>query len=192
MLTNDYFSPRQLLNRKPLRIVHRGIGPGPVVPAFRRMALGKFHLRLRIRTGSGGVPEQRCDGWTQTLSLGFLTFAASGFQPERFGLQEQPSGLVRAEVGVQWRAGAPWPSIDLCCRGSFIIKLISSSVSSRGVFDRQDSLRSDYMSDREPRYGIVQQASIDSTDSRLCYLTSSEVSTDQTFFFYLFVDFDDK
>lgn len=46
----------------------------------------------------------------------------------------------------------------------------------RGVFDRQDSLRSDYLSDREVRYGIVQQASIDSTDSRLCYLTSSEVS----------------
>lgn len=46
-----------------------------------------------------------------------------------------------------------------------------------GMFDRQDSLRSDYMSDRESRYGIVQQASIDSTDSRLCYLTSSEVST---------------
>ncbi|XP_058835327.1 protein still life, isoform SIF type 1 isoform X1 [Topomyia yanbarensis] len=53
-----------------------------------------------------------------------------------------------------------------------------SSISSRGVFDRQDSLRSDYMSDREPRYGIVQQASIDSTDSRLCYLTSSEISDD--------------
>lgn len=47
----------------------------------------------------------------------------------------------------------------------------------RGVFDRQDSLRSDYLSDRETRYGIVQQASIDSTDSRLCYLTSSEVSS---------------
>lgn len=47
---------------------------------------------------------------------------------------------------------------------------------SSGVFDRQDSLRSDYLSDRESRYGIVQQASIDSTDSRLCYLTSSEVS----------------
>jgi hypothetical protein len=51
----------------------------------------------------------------------------------------------------------------------------------RGVFDRQDSLRSDYLSDRETRYGIVQQASIDSTDSRLCYLTSSEVSEN---FFY--------
>lgn len=44
------------------------------------------------------------------------------------------------------------------------------------MLDRQDSLRSDYMSDREPRYGIVQQASIESADSRLCYLTSSEVS----------------
>lgn len=47
----------------------------------------------------------------------------------------------------------------------------------RGIFDRQDSLRSDYMSDREScRYGIVQQASVESADSRLCYLTSSEVS----------------
>lgn len=47
------------------------------------------------------------------------------------------------------------------------------------MFDRQDSLRSDYLSDRETRYGIVQQASIDSTDSRLCYLTSSEVSENE-------------
>lgn len=54
----------------------------------------------------------------------------------------------------------------------------------RGVFDRQDSLRSDYLSDRETRYGIVQQASIDSTDSRLCYLTSSEVS--ENFYIELF------
>lgn len=43
-------------------------------------------------------------------------------------------------------------------------------------FIRQDSLRSEYLSDRESRYGIVQQASIESTDSRMCYLTSSEVS----------------
>jgi hypothetical protein len=51
------------------------------------------------------------------------------------------------------------------------------NIPSRGMFDRQDSLRSDYMSDRESsRYGIVQQASIESADSRLCYLTSSEVS----------------
>ncbi|KAL1514140.1 hypothetical protein ABEB36_003448 [Hypothenemus hampei] len=49
----------------------------------------------------------------------------------------------------------------------------------RGIFDRQDSLRSDYMSDREScRYGIVQQASVESADSRLCYLTSSEISDD--------------
>ncbi|XP_068083118.1 protein still life, isoform SIF type 1-like [Anabrus simplex] len=50
----------------------------------------------------------------------------------------------------------------------------ADSFEQRGMFDRQDSLRSDYMSDRESRYGIVQQASIESTDSRLCYLTSSE------------------
>ncbi|XP_067203017.1 protein still life, isoform SIF type 1 isoform X4 [Linepithema humile] len=49
---------------------------------------------------------------------------------------------------------------------------------SRGTFDRQDSVRSDYMSDRDGRYGIVQQASLESTDSRLCYLTSSEMSDD--------------
>ncbi|XP_070499240.1 protein still life, isoform SIF type 1 isoform X7 [Chironomus tepperi] len=54
----------------------------------------------------------------------------------------------------------------------------ADSFEQRGVFDRQDSLRSDYLSDRETRYGIVQQASIDSTDSRLCYLTSSEISDD--------------
>ncbi|XP_048518524.1 protein still life, isoform SIF type 1-like, partial [Dendroctonus ponderosae] len=53
------------------------------------------------------------------------------------------------------------------------------SFEQRGLFDRQDSLRSDYMSDREScRYGIVQQASIESADSRLCYLTSSEISDD--------------
>jgi len=51
---------------------------------------------------------------------------------------------------------------------------------SRGTFDRQDSVRSDYMSDRDGRYGIVQQASLESTDSRLCYLTSSEVSYPST------------
>ncbi|CAH2107328.1 unnamed protein product [Euphydryas editha] len=53
----------------------------------------------------------------------------------------------------------------------------ADSFEQRGVFDRQDSVRSEYTSDRESsRYGIVQQASIDSTDSRICYLTSSEVS----------------
>ncbi|KPJ11397.1 Protein still life, isoform SIF type 1 [Papilio machaon] len=51
----------------------------------------------------------------------------------------------------------------------------ADSFEQRGVFDRQDSVRSEYASDREStRYGIVQQASVDSTDSRICYLTSSE------------------
>ncbi|XP_031784765.1 protein still life, isoform SIF type 1 isoform X4 [Nasonia vitripennis] len=54
----------------------------------------------------------------------------------------------------------------------------TDSLEHRGTFDRQDSVRSDYMSDRESRYGIVQQASLESTDSRLCYLTSSEMSDD--------------
>ncbi|XP_028174874.1 protein still life, isoform SIF type 1 isoform X3 [Ostrinia furnacalis] len=55
----------------------------------------------------------------------------------------------------------------------------ADSFEQRGVFDRQDSVRSEYTSDRESgRYGIVQQASIDSTDSRICYLTSSEISDD--------------
>ncbi|EFN76028.1 Protein still life, isoform SIF type 1 [Harpegnathos saltator] len=51
----------------------------------------------------------------------------------------------------------------------------TDSLEQRGTFDRQDSVRSDYMSDRDGRYGIVQQASLESTDSRLCYLTSSEI-----------------
>ncbi|XP_046615462.1 protein still life, isoform SIF type 1 isoform X3 [Neodiprion virginianus] len=55
----------------------------------------------------------------------------------------------------------------------------TDSMEQRGTFDRQDSVRSDYMSDRDGRYGgIVQQASVESTDSRLCYLTSSEMSDD--------------
>ncbi|KAL0126687.1 hypothetical protein PUN28_005216 [Cardiocondyla obscurior] len=54
----------------------------------------------------------------------------------------------------------------------------TDSLEQRVTFDRQDSVRSDYMSDRDGRYGIVQQASLESTDSRLCYLTSSEMSDD--------------
>lgn len=61
-----------------------------------------------------------------------------------------------------------------CIHKNFVLSFAYACC--RGTFDRQDSLRSDYMSDRESRYGIVQQASIESTDSRLCYLTSSEVS----------------
>lgn len=49
------------------------------------------------------------------------------------------------------------------------------------MFERQDSgARMDYMAEREARHsfsGITQQTSVESTDSRLCYLTSSEVST---------------
>jgi hypothetical protein len=47
---------------------------------------------------------------------------------------------------------------------------------------RQDSIRSGYMSDHETKAGTIvhQQISVDSVqsqDSRLCYLTSSEVNS---------------
>ncbi|CAB0043988.1 unnamed protein product, partial [Trichogramma brassicae] len=75
--------------------------------------------------------------------------------------------------------GGPWDSLpSLRHEGSLNDSGYKSnrtdSLEHRGTFDRQDSVRSDYMSDRESRYGIVQQASLESTDSRLCYLTSSE------------------
>lgn len=47
------------------------------------------------------------------------------------------------------------------------------------MIERQDSAMLDYMAEREARHsfsGITQQTSVESTDSRLCYLTSSEVS----------------
>ncbi|KAK2715335.1 protein still life, isoform SIF type 1-like isoform X2 [Artemia franciscana] len=56
-----------------------------------------------------------------------------------------------------------------------------SDFSSRAnsLCERQDSVRSGYMSDRESiKMGVVQQGSVESADSRLCYLTSSEVSDD--------------
>ncbi|CAH4018459.1 unnamed protein product [Pieris brassicae] len=85
---------------------------------------------------------------------------------------QQPSGPRRS----------PWDSLpSLRHEGSLNDSGYRSnradSFEQRGMFDRQDSVRSEYTSDRESsRYGIVQQASIDSTDSRICYLTSSEVS----------------
>ena len=44
---------------------------------------------------------------------------------------------------------------------------------------RQDSMRSGYLSDQENRTKMLQQISVESAqsqDSRLCYLTSSEVT----------------
>ncbi|XP_017786934.1 PREDICTED: protein still life, isoform SIF type 1-like, partial [Nicrophorus vespilloides] len=79
---------------------------------------------------------------------------------------------------------SPWDSLpslrqDSSLNDSGYKSNRADSFEQRGMFDRQDSLRSDYMSDRESnRYGIVQQASIESADSRLCYLTSSEISDD--------------
>jgi hypothetical protein len=50
-----------------------------------------------------------------------------------------------------------------------------------GKSNRQDSIRSGYLSDHETKGGAIvhQQISVDSVhsqDSRLCYLTSSEVN----------------
>ncbi|XP_035711020.1 protein still life, isoform SIF type 1 isoform X3 [Folsomia candida] len=63
---------------------------------------------------------------------------------------------------------------------------------SSGFFDRHEGVRSGYFSDRERsgyfsdreahahhKYGMRQQASVESADSRLCYLTSSEISDDE-------------
>ncbi|KAG7299495.1 hypothetical protein JYU34_016457 [Plutella xylostella] len=91
-----------------------------------------------------------------------------------------------------WRGGppptaprrSPWDSLpSLRHEGSLNDSGYRSnradSFEQRATFDRQDSVRSEYASDRESsRYGIVQQASLDSTDSRICYLTSSEISDD--------------
>ncbi|XP_044727148.1 protein still life, isoform SIF type 1-like [Chrysoperla carnea] len=90
------------------------------------------------------------------------------------------TGLITPGSGSHKRS--PWDSLpSLRHEGSLNDSGYKSnradSFEQRGMFDRQDSIRSDYMSDRESnRYGIVQQASIESTDSRLCYLTSSEVN----------------
>ncbi|XP_060516827.1 protein still life, isoform SIF type 1 isoform X3 [Cylas formicarius] len=79
---------------------------------------------------------------------------------------------------------SPWDSLpslrqDSSMNDSGYKSNRADSFEQRAAFNRQDSLRSDYMSDRESnRYGIVQQASIESADSRLCYLTSSEISDD--------------
>uniref|UniRef100_A0A182Y2L6 WH1 domain-containing protein n=1 Tax=Anopheles stephensi TaxID=30069 RepID=A0A182Y2L6_ANOST len=105
----------------------------------------------------------------------------------RSGSSTFGSGSGPGLVSSQSNAGgghkrSPWDSLpslrqDSSLNDSGYKSNRADSFEQRGVFDRQDSLRSDYMSDREPRYGIVQQASIDSTDSRLCYLTSSEHKT---------------
>ncbi|CAD7083414.1 unnamed protein product [Hermetia illucens] len=94
-------------------------------------------------------------------------------------------GLMPSQTAGSGHKRSPWDSLpslrqDSSLNDSGYKSTRADSLEQRGVFDRQDSLRSDYLSDRETRYGIVQQASIDSTDSRLCYLTSSEVNTIET------------
>lgn len=83
-------------------------------------------------------------------------------------------GLIPSSNGKRNRDCVTFSNFEILYE-QFSLFILNFFISSSGMFDRQDSLRSDYLSDRETRYGIVQQASIDSTDSRLCYLTSSEV-----------------
>ncbi|TGZ53435.1 Protein still life [Temnothorax longispinosus] len=102
------------------------------------------------------------DGW-QSGSSTFGSGASSSINPGYSGHKRE----------------SPWDSLpSLRHEGSLNDSGYKSnrtdSLEQRGTFDRQDSVRSDYMSDRDGRYGIVQQASLESTDSRLCYLTSSE------------------
>ncbi|KYM89726.1 Protein still life, isoform SIF type 1 [Atta colombica] len=104
------------------------------------------------------------DGW-QSGSSTFGSGASSSINPGYSGHKRE----------------SPWDSLpSLRHEGSLNDSGYKSnrtdSLEQRGTFDRQDSVRSDYMSDRDGRYGIVQQASLESTDSRLCYLTSSEVA----------------
>lgn len=106
------------------------------------------------------------DGW-QSGSSTFGSGASSSINPGYSGHKRE----------------SPWDSLpSLRHEGSLNDSGYKSnrtdSLEQRGTFDRQDSIRSDYMSDRDGRYGIVQQASLESTDSKLCYLTSSEMSDD--------------
>ncbi|XP_066583859.1 protein still life, isoform SIF type 1 [Prorops nasuta] len=106
------------------------------------------------------------DGW-QSGSSTFGSGASSSINPTYSGHKRE----------------SPWDSLpslrhENSLNDSGYKSNRTDSFEQRGTFDRQDSVRSDYMSDRDGRYGIVQQASLESTDSRLCYLTSSEMSDD--------------
>lgn len=107
--------------------------------------------------------------------------AASAWTGSRCRRYARTACTIRdTRAGVRTRSSSgelKWYRRICGCFHKNVLKHLSLFAGCSGQFDRQDSLRSDYLSDRETRYGIVQQASIDSTDSRLCYLTSSEVST---------------
>ncbi|XP_046808142.1 protein still life, isoform SIF type 1 isoform X6 [Lucilia cuprina] len=92
-------------------------------------------------------------------------------------------GLMSQQTTSSGNKRSPWDSLpslrqDSSLNDSGYKSARADSLEQRAEFIRQDSLRSDYLSDRDSRYGIVQQASIESTDSRMCYLTSSEISDD--------------
>ncbi|XP_076621932.1 guanine nucleotide exchange factor still life isoform X7 [Colletes latitarsis] len=107
---------------------------------------------------------------------------SDGWQSVSSTLGSDASSSINPSYSGHKREG-PWDSLpslrhDSSLNDSGYKSNRTDSLEQRATFDRQDSVRSDYMSDRDGRYGIVQQASLESTDSRLCYLTSSEMSDD--------------
>lgn len=138
-----------------------------MVPTFGRLAFRKFNIGLRHQ-------PDRTRKRSPTFTMGLAAIAQARWLTQRLRIQKHPGWFLRAtvsEIEILCDIFQFWNSI----RAMRSVYLQLFFTSSSGMFDRQDSLRSDYLSDRETRYGIVQQASIDSTDSRLCYLTSSEV-----------------
>ncbi|EEB20227.1 still life, sif, putative [Pediculus humanus corporis] len=90
------------------------------------------------------------------------------------------SGIM-SQSSISSHKRSPWDSLpslrhDNSRDDSSYKSMRGDSFDQSSIFDRQDSQRSDYISARDSRYGMVQQASVESADSRLCYLTSSEMS----------------
>ncbi|XP_055686202.1 protein still life, isoform SIF type 1-like isoform X4 [Lutzomyia longipalpis] len=158
---DGYYSDRNELTRERERERERGY------LSDHNSSYGPQRCASCIGESSRAHWFRHSDGWrsgSSTLGSG----SGQGLAPNQMG-----SGHKRS----------PWDSLpslrqDNSMNDSGYKSARGDSLEQRGVFDRQDSLRSDYLSDRDSRYGIVQQASIDSTDSRLCYLTSSEISDD--------------
>uniref|UniRef100_T1GI78 Uncharacterized protein n=1 Tax=Megaselia scalaris TaxID=36166 RepID=T1GI78_MEGSC len=118
------------------------------------------------------------DGWrsgSTTLGSG----SGQGLLPSQASVSTV--GTISSQGGHK---RSPWDSLPSLCKDNSLNDSGYKSARAdslehsarRAEFIRQDSLRSEYLSDRESRYGMMQQqASIESTDSRQCYLTSSEV-----------------
>ncbi|XP_046393113.1 protein still life, isoform SIF type 1 [Ischnura elegans] len=132
--------------------------------------------RSHFQQSNGGW-SRHSDGWRGDRSSSAATGAST--------MSVASAGRGRGEGRSSHRS--PWDSLpSLRHEGGDGSHYRADSFDRRstGMFERQDSIRSEYGADGGPsgreggRYGIVQQASIESADSRLCYLTSSEMSDD--------------